>query len=750
MRRRDPELNVRGEAVFVDDLPLPAGAAFGAVLPSPAARGRITRLDTGRASDADGVLAVLTATDIPGENQIGAIIEDEPLLADREVHYVGQPIALVVALSPEQARDALALVELEIEELEPVLDPEQAFARGSLIAPPTTLDLGDVDRAWADCRLVVEGRVRSGAQEHAYLETQSAVAWPAESAGLRVVSSTQAPTAVQRAVARVLGLPMHQVEVDVGRLGGGFGGKEDQATPWAALAALAAQRLRRPVKVVLERGEDMRITGKRHPYVSDFKLGLDAEGRILAFEVRFLQDSGAAADLSTAVLERSILHATNCYAIPNVRITAACCRTNSPPNTALRGFGAPQAMFVIESAIDLAARRLGLPAARIQRANLLAEGDTLPCGMRVERCEAVRAWDEADRRFGFEQRRREIAEQNQRAGFVRRGMALMPICFGISFTNTFLNQAGALVHVYGDGSVGVSTGAVEMGQGVAEKIARVAARTLGIARSRVKVESTNTSRVANTSPTAASTGADMNGHATSLACRAIRERLVGVAAGAIGVEAGRIAIEDGEVRVGGRRALGWDELVRAAYVGRVGLSAQAHYATPGIQFDKATGKGKPFAYHVYGVALVEAEVDLLRGTYRVDTVRLLHDAGESLDPLIDRGQIEGALVQGLGMMLLEQIARDGTGRLLTDRFDTYKIPDIDFAPKTIDVALLPGSACPLGPFNSKAIGEPPLLYGVGAWFAVADALRAFEPRLEIAHDAPWSPERVLLLLAGQG
>jgi xanthine dehydrogenase large subunit len=370
--------------------------------------------------------------------------------------------------------------------------------------------------------------------------------------------------------------------------------------------------------------------------------------------------------------------------------------------------------------------------------------------MRVERCQATRCWEEADRRFDFERRRAEIAEQNRAPGFVRRGVALMPICFGISFTNTMLNQAGALVHVYGDGSVGVSTGAVEMGQGVSEKIARVAARTLSVDRERVKVESTNTTRVANTSPTAASTGADMNGNATRLACRAIRDRLLGVAAVELGLAADTLALEDEAIRVDGRSALGWQELVQAAYTSRTNLSAQAHYATPGIQLDKATGKGKPFAYHVYGVALIEAEVDILRGTYRVDAVRLVHDAGESIDPLIDRGQIEGALVQGLGLTLLEELVHDGAGRLLTDRLDTYKIPDIHFTPATIEIALLPDSANPLAPFNSKAVGEPPLMYGIGAWFAVADALRAHDPGLELEAGSPWTPEKVLLLLAERG
>ena len=395
----DPVLHVRGESQFIDDRLAPAGTLHAAVCTSPIARGRLLAFDSAAAAAAPGVAAVLTALDIPGENQIGGIIPDEPLFAEAELHFIGQPIALVVAETPGQARAAARLIKLEYEEEPPLLDPREAAARGELIQPARVFALGEIDSAWQQCDFIIEGRADSGSQEHLYLETQGALAWPEEQGGIKLLSATQSPTTVQRIVARVLGLAMHQVEVDVLRLGGGFGGKEDQATRWAAMAALAAWRLKRPVKLVLRRGEDMRYTGKRHPYSSDFKLGLTRAGKILAYEVTFYQNAGAAADLSPAILDRTLFHTTNCYYIPNVRATAYSCRTNIPPNTAFRGFGGPQAMFVIESAIDQAAVRLGLSAAAIQAANLLSEGDVFPYGQIGKNVLARRCWSELHRRY---------------------------------------------------------------------------------------------------------------------------------------------------------------------------------------------------------------------------------------------------------------------------------------------------------------------------------------------------------------
>lgn len=744
----DTQAHVRAGSPFVDDLPEPEGTLHAAAAPSPVARGVVRRLSVASASRAPGVVRVLTARDIPGENQIGGIIQDEPLLADGEVHYAGQPVALVVAESPEAARAALREIELDIDELEPVFDPREAAARGRLIAPARTLSLGDVEAAWERCATIVEGRAESGGQEHVYLETQSCLAVPEERGRLRLFSSTQAPTAVQRIVAGVLDRSMHDLEVEVHRLGGAFGGKEDQATAWAAMAALAAATLERPVKIVLERTEDIVMTGKRHPYSSDFRLGLDENLKMVAFEVTYYQNSGASADLSTAVLERSLFHATNSYFVPNALITGLCCRTNLPPNTAFRGFGGPQAMFVMEAAIQRAAETLGIEAWRIQRANLLDEGDEFPYGMQVEGATAIRSFDEAVKRFDPAGSCATKNAWNAEHAFVKRGQALMPVSFGISFTNTVLNQAGALVHVYTDGSVSVSTGAVEMGQGVQTKIRRIVATALSVDASRIRMESTSTARVANTSPTAASTGTDLNGMAALTACRLILDRLRPVAA-ELAAGGREIELENERVVVDGEpTTVSWEDVVQAAYERRIDLSAHAFYATPRLHYDKTSEKGHPFAYHAFGTAVVEAEVDVLRGTASIDAVRVVHDAGRSLDLLVDRGQMEGGIVQGIGWMTIEELVHD-RGVLLSDALNTYKVPDLHFTPREIEVVFLEDAENPHAVMQSKAIGEPPFMYGIGAYFAIRDALNAVRPALPDAPVvAPLTNERILAHIEG--
>ena len=747
MKHSDSPLHVRGVSLFVDDLPVSNDLVHAAVVPSPVAHGKLKAVDVTDALALPGVFAVFTATDIPGQNQIGNIIQDEPLLAEGEVDYVGQPVAVVVARDERTARQAAQRVKLDIEELPAVFDAREAWSKGQLLLPPRTLSLGDVDAAWEACDVVVDGHVETGGQEHLYLETQVTVALPVEKGRLKLICATQSASAVQRIVAGVLGDPMHEIEVEVPRLGGAFGGKEDQATSWACLAALAASKLNRPVKLSLRRQEDMRWTGKRHPYSSDFKIGLSRDGRILAYEVTFYQNGGAAADLSPAVLERSLFHATGGYTIPNVRVTGISCRTNLPPNTAFRGFGAPQAFFVIEAAIHKAASVLGLDALEIQRKNLVREGYTFPYGMRARNSRARLCWDEAEKHYELEGIRNRVEAYNRANLFSKKGVAAIPLCFGISFTSTFLNQASALVHVYTDGSVSVSTAAVEMGQGVKTKIQQVAARTLGIPPERVHVEFTNTTRIANMSPTAASTGADMNGHATRLACLEIRKRLARVAAGMLNAHETEIRFHDGKIRAKDQPGtLDWEEVIQRAYYERVSLSAQAHYATPRLKpVDPESGKGRPFAYHVYGTGIVEVTVDCLRGTARIDAVKVLHDAGQSLNPLIDRGQVEGAVVQGLGWVTLEELQHDEQGRLLTDSLSTYKIPDIHFAPE-IEVQFLETSSASPGPYSSKAIGEPPFMYGLPAYFAILDAMRAFNPDLEPFYDSPLTPEKILLAL----
>jgi xanthine dehydrogenase large subunit len=748
MKNVDTILHTRGESVFLDDIPLPEGLLYAAVFSSPRAHGKIKRLDVEKARARKGVIDILTYRNIPGQNQIGGIIPDEPLLAEDHVAFIGEPVAVVVGETKIAAKQAFKDIELEIEPLPVITDPRDAFAKGKLITPPRVFALGDVEKAWSQCDVVVEGYVDSGGQEHYYMEPQAAMAVPVEGGGMKIYSSTQSPTGVQRIAARVLGLPMHKVEVDVRRLGGAFGGKEDQATPWAVMAALAAFKLKKPVKLTLDRHEDMAMTGKRHPYSSDFKLGLKADGTMIAYEVMFYQNSGAAADLSTAILERTLFHTTNAYYIPNVKATAACCYTNLPPFTAFRGFGGPQAMFVIESAIQKAAEKMNIKPTVIQQKNLLNEGDTLPYGMQVENCRARRCWKEAAERYDFAGIYRDAENFNKTNELKKKGTAVMPVCFGISFTNTMLNQAGALVHVYTDGSVGVSTGAVEMGQGVNMKILAVVAHTFSIAPQRIKIETTNTSRVANTSPTAASTGADMNGKATEIACQQILERLKQVAAALLNHTSPEdIEIREEQVYLSGKKAgITWEKLVTEAYQKRINLSAQGFYATPGIFFDRAKEKGKPFAYHVFGTAVIRVTLDCLRGTYEIDAVHLAHDGGKSLNFPVDRGQVEGGLIQGIGWMTMEELLHDRDGRLIANTSSTYKIPDIKSTPAQVEIHFLEDADNPRAVLSSKAIGEPPLMYGIGAYFAIFDAMKAFRPDKSIFFDSPLTPEKVLQFL----
>ena len=745
MNHLDPQRHVRGESQYLDDVPTQQGTLYAAVFESPLAHGKLLALDVSAALAAPGVVRILTAADIPGHNQIGGIVPDEPLLAQGHVHFQGQPVALVLARHEHQAHAALALIKADIEPLPIITDPRVAAAQGELIVPPRTFRIGDSQAAWAACTHVVEGVAETGGQEHLYIETQGAYAFPTEMGGVRIISSTQGPTAVQRHTAHVLGLGMHQVEVDVTRLGGGFGGKEDQATPWGALAALGAFITKKPVKLVLDRLADMRMTGKRHPYSSDFKIGLDEQLKIVAYEVTFYQNAGAAADLSPAVLERTLFHATNAYFIPNVTATAYSCRTNLPPNTAFRGFGGPQGMFVMEAAIAKAAEALGVAASDIQRKNLLRENDLFPYRQPAEMCHAEEAWDTAARVYDLPALRAEVEQFNQHSKLVKKGFVVMPICFGISFTKTPMNQARALVHIYSDGSVGISTGAVEMGQGVNTKIAQVAARTLGISLSRVKVETTNTTRVANTSPSAASATADLNGKATEMACAALRERLLRHACTAYTLNYEGLEIRNEQVLAAGVPAeTDWEKLVSSAFWQRVALTENAHYATPDLHFDATTNQGYPFAYHVYGTAFTTVTVDCLRGTYTIDAVRIAHDFGQSFNEVIDRGQIEGGAVQGIGWMTMEEISYNADGRLLSNSLNSYKIPDIYAAPTVLDVHFLDTPGHPKAILRSKAVGEPPLMYGIGTYFALRNAVRSFRPNYVLPFSAPMTPEKVLL------
>lgn len=739
--------HVRGESLFIDDIIVKQNTLFALVFDSPKAHGKIKDLEVSKAEKIEGVVKIFTCKDIPGENQIGGILPDEPLLAESEVHFVGQPIALIIATSERSAKKARASIEIEIDELPIITIAKEAAAINQFINAPRTVSLGNTFKAFNNCEYIFEDEVFTNGQEHLYLETQGAYAEPMENGNIKITSSTQGPTQVQKAIANVLGIGMHKIEVDVIRLGGGFGGKEDQATPWAVMAALATYRLKKPVKLILSRHDDLRMTGKRHPYESNFKIGLSKGLKIIAFEAEFYQNSGAAADLSPAIAERTLFHATNSYFVENVKTTVYSCKTNLPPNTAFRGFGGPQGMFVIEAAIAKAAHEIGITAKEIQEVNLLQENDELSFGQIMTQVEAAKSWKSAINEFNYDKLSRDIKAFNKKSSDFKKGIALMPICFGISFTNTPMNHARALIHIYQDGSIGISTGAVEMGQGVNTKLLQIASQSFSIPPDKIKIETTNTTRVANTSPSAASSTADLNGKALLKACLALLARLKTVAAIELEVKEEEISIQNEWVFANElKSSLSWKDLIAKAMMARVALSENAHYATPVIHYDKTKEKGHPFAYHVYGTAIIISTVDCTRGTYTFDSIKIVHDYGKSMSEGIDLGQVEGALAQGIGWMTMEEISYDKHGILLSNALSTYKIPDIFSIAEEIEVLPLETEGNEMAVLKSKAVGEPPLMYGIGAYFSIQNAIKEFNPNYKLNFNAPMTPEKVLMAL----
>jgi xanthine dehydrogenase large subunit len=739
----DAHNHVKGKSIYLDDIQELNGTLYALPFDSNVAHAKIKSIDLEAALKAKGIVEILTANHIPGQNQIGGIFPDEPLLAEGEVHFRGQVIAIIVGTTEHHCRMAAKLIKVVYEELPVIINPREAQKQDKLIMPPRQFKLGDTALAWSQCEHIFEGRSDVNGQEHLYIETQGAYARPKEDGSIIVSSSTQGPTAVQRMVAQVLGIPMHKIEIDTVRLGGGFGGKEDQATPWAVMVALAAQHLHKPVKMSMHRMDDMRMTGKRHPYSADFKIGLNKDLKIIAYEVTHYQNAGAAADLSPAVMERTLFHSTNAYFIPNVIAKAYSCKTNLPPNTAFRGFGGPQGKFVIEAAIVKAAESLGISPAVIQKANLVKDGDELSYGQILQQVEAKNTWENCMKSYDYESQKKRVEDFNANNTRFKKGLAIQPICFGISFTNTMMNHARALVHIYHDGSVVVSTGGVEMGQGLNTKMLQIVIETFGINANKVRIESTNTLRVANTSPTAASAGADLNGKALKMACENLLERLKAVAQKEYTDQL--IELKDEMVFANKTKTdITWNALITRAFTQRVALSENAHYATPTIHYDKTKEKGHPFAYHVYGTAIHEVTVDCLKGTYHFDSVNIVHDFGKSMNPTIDNGQIEGGLVQGIGWMTLEEIIYNDQGKLISNALSTYKVPDIYSVPKQINIQHLETEGHELAIKKSKAVGEPPLMYGIGAYFAIRNAIKAFNPNADLAVNAPYTPEKVLM------
>lgn len=751
MKNIDSKGHVRGESVYLDDIPELRGTLHGVAFDSTCAHGKIINIDYSKAEKLAGVVKIITSNDIPGQNQIGGIFPDEELLAENEIHFWGQPILLIIAESQKIAFKARKLISITVDELPVIVDAREAKAQNKLVMPPRTFKLGDTKNKWKDCAYIYEGIANTNGQEHLYIETQGAYAVPMENDSIRLYSSTQGPTAVQRITAQVLGIPMNKIEVDVTRLGGGFGGKEDQATTWAVMAALGSKLLNRPVKVSLHRMDDMRMTGKRHPYSSDYKIGLSKDLKIVAYEATFYQNAGAAADLSPAIMERTLFHATNSYFVPNVEVTAYSCKTNLPPNTAFRGFGGPQGMYVIEAAIAHAANELKISPREIQEKNLLQNGNEFPYGQIADQVEIGNTWRDAKSKFELEKLEKEVAIFNKENKHFKKGISLMPISFGISFTKTVMNHARALVHIYQDGSIGVSTGAVEMGQGVNTKMVQVAASVFSVNAYKIKLETTNTTRVANTSPSAASATADLNGKALEIACKALVYRLKETVSKHLGIPISDVKIQDEFVfNKNTKTDWDWKKLIETAFLDRVCLSENGHYATPIIHYNKEIEKGHPFAYHVYGTAITVVTVDCIRGRYEIDALKIVHDFGKSMNTIIDRGQVEGAAVQGIGWMTMEEIIYNAKGKLISNALSTYKIPDIYSVPKELLIEQLETQGHELAILKSKAVGEPPLMYGIGAYFAIQNAVKAFNPNYKLKFDAPFTPEKVLMGLYEKG
>lgn len=743
-------LHVSGEARYVDDLPPPRGMLVAQALTSNVAHGFIRRLDVRRARVLPGVHAVLTAEDIPGHNDISPFARDEELLASSEVHCIGQSIALVVAESLELCRAGIARIDLEIEARPALLSIEAARAAGSFLSNEHVIERGHLETAFAGAKLRLEGTVETGGQDHFYLETHASLVTPLEDRSFLVQSSTQHPSEVQAKVAEVLGLSSSAVVVECPRMGGGFGGKETQAANFAALAALGAHHTRRPVKVWLNRDQDMICTGKRHPFWSRFRAGFEADGRITALEVETYSDGGFSADLSKPVLDRALFHLDNAYFIPNLRFSGRVVRTHQPSNTAFRGFGGPQGMFVVEHVLNLAAERLGLDSAEIRERNFYgpAPRNLTPYGQEVTENRLARIHSELLESAEYRARQASIAAHNQSHRWKKRGLAFQPVKFGISFTNAMLNQAGALVNIFIDGSVQVNHGGTEMGQGLHTKMRVIAAHELGLPLSRIRLMTTATDKIPNTSATAASSGADLNGQAVRQACVTLRERLAPVACGLLEIpdtERAGVIFEDGQVRhPASKMTVDFSALTVRAHRDQVSLSATGYYRTPNIHYDEAQGRGHPFHYFAYGGAVIEVEVNGFTGEHRLRRVDVLHDVGDSLVPSVDRGQIEGGFIQGLGWLTSEELVVAESGELRTHSPDTYKIPALGEAPPDFFVHLLERAPQPDVVHGSKAVGEPPFMLAIGVITALRQAILAYgSGAAELSLEIPATPEAVL-------
>jgi xanthine dehydrogenase large subunit len=745
-------LHVAGEAAYIDDLPELAGTLHAALGLSPVAHGRIVATSLERIRALPGVVAVLAAADIPGDNDCGSIIHDDPILADGDVRYLGQPVFAVIARTRDAARRAAAKARdvLQIEPLPAVLTPQEAHAREQYVLPPMHLTRstreGGASAAIAAAPRTLSGSLDVGGQEQFYLEGQISYAIPKENDGMLVHCSTQHPSEMQVLVAHALRLQAHHVQVECRRMGGGFGGKESQSGLFACVAAVAAKKLNRPVKLRLDRDDDFMITGRRHCFHYDYTVGFDDEGRVLGMELTLISRAGHSADLSGPVMTRALCHVDNAYWLPDVALHGFSGKTNTQSNTAFRGFGGPQGAIVTEYVLDSIARELGRDPLDVRRANFYGKGErnVTPYGQTVEDNVIHELTAELEAACDYRARREALSVFNATSPVLKRGIAFTPVKFGISFNVKHLNQAGALVHVYADGSILVNHGGTEMGQGLNTKVAQVVAHELGVGFEKVRVTATDTQKVANTSATAASTGSDLNGKAAQDAARQIRVRLADFAARRHGGEAAAVRFANDEVHVNGH-TLAFPDLVMQAYQDRVQLWSDGFYATPGLHWDRDTLQGRPFYYFAYGAAVSEVVVDTLTGEWKLLRADLLHDVGRSLNPAVDIGQVEGAFIQGMGWLTMEELVwHPQTGMLTTHAPSTYKIPTANDCPPVFNVRLFENTNVEDSIHRSKAVGEPPLLLPFSVFFAIRDAVSAVGGhRVDPPLRAPATSEAIL-------
>ena len=739
--------HVTGQALYVDDLAgrFPNLVHAWPVL-APHAHARVTSIDTAAALAVPGVVTALTSADVPGENDSGPIRHDEPVFP-AEVMFHSQPVAWVLGDTLAAAQEGAARVHASYEALPAILTIEQAIEAGSYLTEPLRLARGDT-AALASSPLRLDGELAIGGQEHFYLETQSAIAWFDESGGVAVQSSTQHPSETQEIVSRVLGVPRHRVTAECLRMGGAFGGKEVQANAWAAVAALGVWKTGRPVRVRLTRALDMALTGKRHPFLARYAAGLSRDGRLQALRLALFSDGGWSLDLSEPIMWRALFHCDNAYHLPAVEAVGRVCRTHKTSQTAFRGFGGPQGMLVIEEILARAAADLSLPAHVVRERNFYRDGDTTHYGQPVEQAGRIAdIWTQLKETSRFHDRQAAVAAFNSQSAHVKRGLAMTPVKFGISFTATFFNQAGALVLVYRDGSVQVNHGGTEMGQGLFTKIQQIAADGLGVTLDRVRLMPTRTDKVPNTAPTAASAGTDLNGAAVLDACVQLRGRLQPIAAGLLACDPADVRFADNAVTGAGRR-VPFGAVCDAAYMQRTPLFAPGFYRTPGIHFDATTGTGKPFHYFAYGAAVSEVEVDGFTGDHRLLRTDILQDVGDSLSPVVDRGQIEGGFIQGVGWLTIEELLWDERGRVATGGASTYKLPSWSELPEVFEVNTLERATQPDVVFGSKAVGEPPLMLAISVREAIRDAVAAFgHGPTAVTFASPATPERVFFAVA---